>query len=914
VVNKFPGVSGKGLFQKRGDQQLHPWVFCPIKEGMKLQGPRELALAAVARGWIGLGAVWDIAARGEKDHTLSIEELFEPFLSSEMLTILQEEGVPEQSATVIATKSSKSNQSHPGAKVGEPLPYPKMLAVISNRYQLGSLLGEGGSGKVFSAFDGKLERPVAFKSLKDEEHKERFLREARLTAQLEHPSIVPVYDVETPAERTPFYTMRVVKRNSLREVLRLPLPREGWPLAKLCAIFVQVCRAVAYAHSRNIVHRDLKPENILLGDYGEVYVADWGIAKQIGEADHFRDGDLKAASSDSISGQLIRQTEAGVILGTVGYIAPEQIRNETEQLDHRADLFALGIILYQILTSRRPFRGKTAKETLHLTLHQEPQRPRERNADCPLVLDELCLRLLAKRPGARPASAEEVANEVEAFLEGSKEKERRRQVANQLSEQAKGVLLRYYELLKERALLLDEAKRSLEEIKPSDPIEKKLPAWQLQDEAEAKDLERAYTFTSAVEMYSQALTLSPDLPDARAAIASLYLSKVEDAEAVGDEPSRIYYESLALEYDEGGYCRDVLHAEAHLSLITSPPGAQIIACRYTKRDRLLITEAPQVLGRSPLNRVLLEPGSYLLLIRGDNLREARYPLRVRRGEHHQEHVKLYTDEHLGPNMCYIPAGDCTIGGDKDAVSSLSRELVSVPNFVISRFAVTLGEYAEFLNDLQKSDPAQVLRRAPHERNSSFLHVMQRPDGRWVPDPKLVSAEGRLLCPGERILDLPVTAIDWFDAMAYCRWKSARDGVFYRLPAEVEYEKAARGVDERIFPWGDFFDPLFCKSMDSRVGFPQMEPVGAFPIDESPYGVRDLAGSTRCWVADIHIKLDLTKAMSEPEDGTNEASRFRMARGGSWLHSTPHSRSASRSRFVLTTRYTHLGFRLVRPLR
>jgi eukaryotic-like serine/threonine-protein kinase len=874
---------------------------------MKLQGPRDLALAAAARGWIGLGAVWDLAARGEREHTLSVEELFEPFLSHEMLTILQEEGVPEQDATVIGTKSS------PGTKPQVPL-HPKILAVISNRYRLGALLGEGGSGKVFSAFDEKLERPVAFKSLKDDEHKERFLREARLTAQLEHPSIIPVYDVEAPAERTPFYTMRVVKRHSLREVLRLPLPREGWPLAKLCTIFVQVCRAVAYAHSHNIVHRDLKPENILLGDYGEVYVADWGIAKQIGEAEHFQDGALKAASSESISGQLPPHTEAGVILGTVGYIAPEQIRNETELLDHRADLFALGVILYQILTSKRPFRGKNAKETLHSTLHQEPLRPREHNADCPLVLEDLCLRLLAKRPASRPASAEEVANEVEAVLEGSKEKERRRQVANQLAEQAQGVLLRYYELLKERAVLLEEAKRSLEEIKPSDPIEKKLPVWQLQDEAEAKDLERAYTFTSAVEMYSQALTLSPDLPDARLATASLYLSKVEDAEAVGDEPSRIYYESLVLEYDEGDYCRDILRAEAHLSLTTSLSGAKIMACRYTKRNRLLVTEPPQLLGRSPLNNVLLEPGSYLLLIQGDNHREARYPLRVRRGEHHQEHIKLYTDEQLGPHMCYVPAGDCIIGGDKEAVSSLSRELVSVPNFAISRFPVTIGEYAEFLNDLQKSDPAQALRRAPQERNSSFLPVTQLSNGRWVPDPSLVSAEGRLLCPGERLFDLPLTAIDWFDAMAYCRWKSTQDGVFYRLPAEVEYEKAARGVDERIFPWGNFFDPLFCKSIDSRAGFPQLEPVGAFPIDESPYGVRDLAGSTRCWMADIHSELDLTRAMIELEDAPNEASRFRVVRGGSWLHSMPPSRSASRARFLRTTRYPHLGFRLVRPLR
>jgi serine/threonine-protein kinase len=159
-------------------------------------------------------------------------------------------------------------------------------------------------------------------------------------------------------------------------------------------------------------------------------------------------------------------------------------------------------------------------------------------------------------------------------------------------------------------------------------------------------------------------------------------------------------------------------------------------------------------------------------------------------------------------------------------------------------------------------------------------------------------------------------VSWFDAMAYCRWLSERDGMTYRLVEELEWEKAARGVDGRSFPWGDHFDPTFCKMRHSRPGFSQTEPVGAFPIDESVYGARDLGGSLRCWTADLHGELSAAAALAEeePADGARrDLVGMRASRGGSWLHLELHCRAASRYRHFTLNRDTILGIRLARTL-
>src|SRR6185436_5638214 len=158
------------------------------------------------------------------------------------------------------------------------------------RYEVGEALGAGGAGKVVKARDREIGRVVALKTLKpgaeeDSAVGNRFRTEARITAQLEHPNIVPVYDLGTLPDGQPYYTMRVVKKQSLQDVLASTELRKQWPLVRLVGAFVQVSRALAYSHSRGVLHRDIKPENILLGDFGEVYLADWGNSKTVSSPD-----------------------------------------------------------------------------------------------------------------------------------------------------------------------------------------------------------------------------------------------------------------------------------------------------------------------------------------------------------------------------------------------------------------------------------------------------------------------------------------------------------------------------------------------------------------------------------------------------------------------------------------------------
>jgi len=183
---------------------------------------------------------------------------------------------------------------------------------------------------------------------------------------------------------------------------------------------------------------------------------------------------------------------------------------------------------------------------------------------------------------------------------------------------------------------------------------------------------------------------------------------------------------------------------------------------------------------------------------------------------------------------------------------------------------------------------------------------------------LVEGEARKCFPHEEghSWNVPVVLVDWFDAAAYCAWSSAREGLELRLPSELEWEKAARGTDGRAFPWGDAFDPTFCLMRTSRPYLPQPEPVGTFEIDESPYGVRDMAGGVREWVGDVHGERTWSETSAEPEPvmrARRDASEWRVIRGGGWSTTAEYNRSASRTRFFALTRATYLGFRVAHTL-
>jgi formylglycine-generating enzyme required for sulfatase activity len=778
------------------------------------------------------------------------------------------------------------------------------------RYSPTEVLGSGGVGHVTAVRDRVIRRTVALKTLKQTFARDpivaaRFVEEARITAQLEHPNIVPVYDLGATPDGEPFYTMRVVNRRSLRDVLRSQ-DRGAWPLVRLLGVLVQVSRALGYAHSRGVLHRDVKPDNVLLGDFGEVYLADWGLAKMV----HGSPVEIQGPGSSPPGA-----TDSG---GTPGYMAPEIVRGDWARVDHRADLFALGVILYEVIVGKAPFAESGAVAILEATARCEPIPPTVAAPGSPLLLEDLCLSLLARDPGRRPTSAEEVALKIEEFLEGSRETQRKLEEARRLCTRAVEPATRFLHLEAEREKLEARARVLLRDVAGWEPVERKRPGWELQDLAEKAEREAALALARAIDFYGAALGYDAQLVEAHKGLADLYWARARSMEQERRVASQVYYEALVQEHDTTGAYVEVMRAKGRLSIRSDPPGAHVVARRYFERDRVLVPGDERYFGTTPVVQAELDPGSWLVVLRREGFRDVRYPVLLERGAAHDANVNLYTEREIGAEFVYVPGGVAIVGGDPDAYEALTRQEIRVDDFAVARFPVTLREYCAFLDDLETGDADLARKRSPHDLTHAAYAARRGDGGHWEPDPLIIEGEARKKFPRDEghLWLVPAHLVDWFDAAAYCRWTTERRGASIRLPTEVEWETAARGADGRFFPWGDRFDPTFCKMRESRPFATQPEPVGSFAGDESPYGVRDMGGGMREWVADVQGEQTAAALAAEPEpaqDTPRGDSRMRIIRSGSWITGSEFCRCASRAHTFALSRGTGLGFRVAKSL-
>ncbi|QDU60901.1 Serine/threonine-protein kinase PknD [Planctomycetes bacterium Pan216] len=369
------------------------------------------------------------------DNRIVSEEDWQNFRDSLRRRILSDSGTPQSEATDIHkllnlavgkivdqvtdfdVKAFLTEGKLPGnSEIGQHFD-----ATVS--YELIREFASGGLGSIWLVREDQIQRDLALKRMRPEvachpELRRRFLREARITGELDHPNIVTVHVLGHQGNE-PFYTMRLLKGRTLAEVIQdQPRTRKGIPrklrdLNRLLSIFRDVCNAVAYAHSQSTIHRDLKPSNVMVGDYGEVSLLDWGLAKRLDEHEHV----LPTSSVTEPSS--LELTISGTIVGSPSHMSPEQASGQIELLGPAVDVYGLGAILYSILTGRDPHQrmgGESAESMISRIRNTPPPPPRKINPAAPPGLEAICLRAMAMRPSDRYPSVTALMEDIDLWL------------------------------------------------------------------------------------------------------------------------------------------------------------------------------------------------------------------------------------------------------------------------------------------------------------------------------------------------------------------------------------------------------------------------------------------------------------------------------------------------------------------
>jgi eukaryotic-like serine/threonine-protein kinase len=739
--------------------------------------------------------------------------------------------------------------------VVEPSPVP---AEIAERYERREPLGEGGMGVVWRCWDRRLNRPVALKTVRSgllgARALARFEVEVHVTTRLQHPGIVPVHDLGRLDDGRLWFAMKEVRGRTLEALVTEAhaawrVGREGatFGFRRILEGFLRVCETVAYAHARGVVHRDLKPQNVMVGDFGEVLVLDWGLARVLdGEAPDHPDP-IELGRQDG------RLTEHGSIAGTPSYMAPEQARGEADTVGPAADVYALGAILYDLLTERPPRLGSSMPDLVRRVAEATPVARPSEVIEGPWFdeeLEQICMKALETEPGARYPDAGAFAADLARWLDGS----RRRERAMALVEEADDRMEAADRGEDEGHELARRAEAELGALPVAAPAEDKEGAWTLQDQAADRLGEANVDRIRAVQLLRSALSHAPELAEAHDRLADHFRRQHAALEAKGEAARAVATLADLVEHDRSERYTAYVRGTGAIDLVTDPPGATVQLHRLVEEGRRLVPRHERTLGTTPLRAAPLQMGSYLLVLQRAGHDDVRYPVSIRReerwdgvppGEAEPFPIRLPRTGELGPDDCYVPAGWSWSGDDEFATTLPLRRTWMGP-LVVRRFPVTLEEYAAFLNDLvERGEEARAVTLEPKLSEGAGPFLERDARGRWAGI--RTDQQGWLWDVLRSSARLPAVYVDLHQAQAFAAWEAERTGVGWRLPTQLEWQRAARGADPRRYPWGDHFEASWTSCR--RADHPHIVSVEEHPVDCSPFGVRGLAGNVLEWAHD-----------------------------------------------------------------
>ena len=822
---------------------------------------------------------------------------------------------------------------------------------ILSAYSNLGVIGHGATSLIHRVGDRDLRRTMAAKVLRPElmlspEASARFVEEAQITAQLQHPGIVPVHELGRLEDGRHYFTMKEIEGRTMREVIRevhqvssggrWRTSATGWSFRRLVSAFHKACDAVAYAHERMVIHRDLKPQNIMMGTHGEVLVVDWGLAKVLPERgdpeNNVKPVEVGCSVDNASKGAI------GQVAGTPAYMAPEQARGATSEIDARSDVYGLGACLYAILCGSAPFTGETVQEVIEKVVAGPPVSPDyQHRAGAamdggasprpPRKLVEICVRAMARDRMQRFTDAGELSAAVLAWLEGAQ----KRAEALSMVSRARELLPSVQALRQDSEAMLEQASALLERMDPWAREEDKAPAWQLEESAVELRGRASLGALEVEQLLLGALAYDPNLAQSHEALAEHYRKIHEAFELGGSVQSthrleallRTHASALPVTHERRAEHFAYLKGEGKLTLVTEPAGAVVSLYRFEQKNMRMVPEFVREIGKTPFYDEPLAMGSYLLKIAAPGREEVLYPVHVQRQQHWDgirpgaetpSPVWLPPIGTVSEQECYIPAGWYISGGDEAAVEPLPWRRLWIDGYLISRFPVSNRQYLEFLNALLAAgDEKTALSHVPTERTSAAESRGRQIYGRNLDGSFFLGKESD---SHMWRLDDPVVQVDEQDAMAYASWLAKERGGEVRLSSELEWEKAARGVDGRGYPWGDKFDASWCCVLNSHQGKPRPALIDSYPVDVSVYGVRGMAGNVRDWCAGEFqasgpVPLEESPLVDLDETGlTDPVSRSGVQRGGGWITRANSARCASRFIGIPGVRHAGTGFRVL----